>query len=87
MVSTSGDDTSSDSHIRGELGSAIDFAALKALRRYRYLRIVPAVQAILRRENYFSWVYSRGIAIAGVATRALRSQGEEGFQALLHTAA
>ncbi len=58
-------------------------AALKALRRYRDPRIVPAVQAILRRENYFSWVYSRGIAIAGVATRALRSQGEEGFQALL----
>jgi HEAT repeat protein len=117
MVSTSGDDTSSDSHIRGELGSADPFrrakatlqlgrhadpaaldqllallddphwpvvkAALKALRRYRDPRIVPAVQAILRRENYFSWVYSRGIAIAGVATRALRSQGEEGFQALL----
>jgi HEAT repeat protein len=58
-------------------------AALKALRRYRDPRIVPAVQAILGRENYYSWVYSRGIAIAGVATRALRSQGEEGFQALL----
>lgn len=57
-------------------------AALKALRRYRDPRIVPAVQAILR-EDYYSWVYSRGIAIAHAATRALRSQGEEGFQALL----
>ena len=58
-------------------------AALQALRRYRDPRIVAAVQVILRRENYYSWVYSRGIAIAGVATRALRSQGEQGFQALL----
>ncbi len=58
-------------------------AALKALKRYRDPRIVAAAQAILRRENYFSWTYSRGIAIAHAATRALRSQGEEGFQALL----
>ncbi|HEX5159681.1 MAG TPA: HEAT repeat domain-containing protein [Ktedonobacterales bacterium] len=57
-------------------------AALKVLRHYRDPRIVTAAQAILR-EDYYSWVYSRGIAIAGVATRALRSQGEEGFQALL----
>ena len=58
-------------------------AALKALKRYRDPRIVAAAQAILRRENYFSWTYSRGIAIAHAATRALRAQGEEGFQALL----
>ncbi len=30
-------------------------AALKALKRYRDPRIVAATQAILRRENYFSW--------------------------------
>ena len=57
-------------------------AALKALRRYRDPRIVAAALAILR-EDYYSWIYSRGIAIARVATRALRSQGEEGFQALI----
>ena len=57
-------------------------AALKSLRRYRDPRIVTAAQAILR-EDYYSWLYSRGIAIASVATRALSSQGEEGFQALI----
>ncbi len=31
-------------------------AALKALRRYRDPRIVAAAEAILRRENYYSWV-------------------------------
>lgn len=58
-------------------------AALKALKRYRDPLIVTAAQAILRREDYYSWIFSRGIAIAHAATRALRSQGEEGFQALL----
>lgn len=57
-------------------------AALKALRRYRDPRIVAAAQAVLRRKEYFR-TFTRGPAIARAAARALRAQGEEGFQALL----
>lgn len=57
-------------------------AALGALRRYRDPRIVAAAQTVLRREDYFR-TFTRGGAIGAAATRALRSQGEEGFRALL----
>ena len=57
-------------------------AALKSLRRYRDPRIVTAAQATLRHEEYFK-TFTRGFAIGWAAARALRSQGEEGFQALL----
>lgn len=57
-------------------------AALGALSRYRDPRIVAAAQAVLRRDDYFR-TFTRGGAIGTAATRALRSQGEEGFQALL----
>lgn len=57
-------------------------AALKSLRRYRDPRIVAAAQAILQRDDYFR-TFGRGGAIGDAAARALRSQGEDGFQALL----
>ena len=57
-------------------------AALKALRRYHDPRIVPAVQALMSRHRSFATL-SRAGAISFPAARALRSQGEDGFQALL----
>lgn len=57
-------------------------AALKSLRRYRDPRIVAAALAVLQRDDYFR-TFGRGGAIGDAAARALRSQGEEGFQALL----
>ncbi|HEU5349563.1 MAG TPA: HEAT repeat domain-containing protein [Ktedonobacterales bacterium] len=57
-------------------------AALQSLRRYRDPRIVPAVQAVVECKDSFT-TFTRGWAISHAATRALRSQGEAGFQALL----
>ncbi|HEY1388283.1 MAG TPA: HEAT repeat domain-containing protein, partial [Ktedonobacterales bacterium] len=57
-------------------------AALKALRRYRDPRIVPTVQTVTRRKGSFLG-FTSTIAISHAAARALRSQGEAGFQALL----
>ena len=57
-------------------------AALQSLRRYHDPRIVPAVQAVVARKGSFLG-FTRAGAISFAATRALRSQGEAGFQALL----
>jgi HEAT repeat protein len=57
-------------------------AALTALRRYHDPRIVPAVQAVAGRKDSFPG-FTRAIAISHATARALRSQGEAGFQALL----
>lgn len=57
-------------------------AALGALRRYRDPRVVAGAQAVLRDDTYFM-TFTRGGEVSYVAARALRTQGEEGFQALL----
>ena len=57
-------------------------AALQSLRRYRDPRIVPAVQAVVGRKRSFLG-FTRCIAISHALARALRAQGEAGFQALL----
>jgi HEAT repeat protein len=57
-------------------------AALQSLRRYRDPRIVPAVQAVVARNDSF-FGFTRGGAIGFASMRALRSQGKAGFQALL----